>query len=115
AVFPSSLTGSFCMASPTTEIYPLSLHDALPISFIERDRLGIVKILEEILNTVPQSAQQHRRVHFAPTINTNVDDILVIELEIERSEEHTSELQSRENLVCRLLLEKKKINSNTGD
>ena len=31
-----------------------------------------------------------------------------------RSEEHTSELQSRENLVCRLLLEKKKRNSSTG-
>src|SRR5207302_10827876 len=37
-----------------------------------------------------------------------IDDVVVADLGIHRSEEHTSELQSRENLVCRLLLEKKK-------
>src|SRR4051812_49983214 len=63
----------------TTEIYTLSLHDALPIS---RD---------------PWSAatQPHRRTPVQP-------------LESRRSEEHTSELQSHVNLVCRLLLEKRK-------
>src|SRR6266700_8176710 len=63
----------------TTEIYTLSLHDALPIS--------------------DKTAGRRRR----PAALTNAIRRLVL-----RSEEHTSELQSRENLVCRLLLEKKK-------
>src|SRR5438046_9186441 len=65
-------------ASPTTEIYTLSLHDALPI-FEHRD--GMRKIL--------QALKLYRRG-------------------FQRSEEHTSELQSLTNIVCRLLLEKKK-------
>src|SRR6266704_6968342 len=60
----------------TTEIYTLSLHDALPISGPDRARIRYAKTL----------------AHHA----------------WERSEEHTSELQSRFDLVCRLLLEKKK-------
>src|SRR5438552_8732378 len=66
----------------TTEIYTLSLHDALPIfaTAFERQRRG---------------AQRLGRV--------------LVELNmISRSEEHTSELQSADHLVCRLLLEKKK-------
>src|SRR2546428_10318827 len=63
----------------TTEIYTLSLHDALPIS---RTREG---------TDARQSARgRERRAHGAV-----------------RSEEHTSELQSRSDIVCRLLLEKK--------
>src|SRR5256885_5970455 len=65
----------------TTEIYTLSLHDALPIS--HRRRLQW-HLLDEPRFGV-RAAQQFRR-----------------------SEEHTSELQSPCNLVCRLLLEKKK-------
>src|SRR6266480_7775764 len=68
----------------TTEIYTLSLHDALPI--LEADRLGR-----------PHRGRHARRVR-APVRR---DRLL-------RSEEHTSELQSHVNLVCRLLLEKKK-------
>src|SRR6266704_3837571 len=60
----------------TTEIYTLSLHDALPIS------------------------HRHRV--------TAHDDGHLAGRELDRSEEHTSELQSRFDLVCRLLLEKKK-------
>src|SRR6266704_6408592 len=60
----------------TTEIYTLSLHDALPIlPNANRDQLTV---------TLPGSANK-----------------------VPRSEEHTSELQSRFDLVCRLLLEKK--------
>src|SRR6266511_6437660 len=59
----------------TTEIYTLSLHDALPIS--------------TACSTCWCSCSRMRATQW-------------------RSEEHTSELQSRENLVCRLLLEKKK-------
>src|SRR6266511_2535890 len=68
--------------TPTTEIYTLSLHDALPISRRRVWRLDMLSSVRE-------------RVGFAN----------------ERSEEHTSELQSRENRVCRLLLEKKKNNT----
>src|SRR5438477_2078671 len=63
----------------TTEIYTLSLHDALPICF-----------------DVPTGYRP--RSNFRPSRNENTL----------RSEEHTSELQSHVNLVCRLLLEKKK-------
>src|SRR5206468_6757440 len=64
----------------TTEIYTLSLHDALPISLGE-----VVVLREEVVVVCAGAAVQHHR-----------------------SEEHTSELQSRSDLVCRLLLEKKK-------
>src|SRR5256885_12717943 len=78
----------------TTEIYTLSLHDALPICEIavdpvillferdrERENLGLREVAE---------VSGHKRTPI-----------------IRRSEEHTSELQSPCNLVCRLLLEKK--------
>src|SRR5690349_24002392 len=81
---------SFFVFNPTatTEIYTLSLHDALPIS---RDVLdGRFTWLEAgILD--PSEGTGPWVAHW------------------ERSEEHTSELQSRRDLVCRLLLEKKKI------
>src|SRR6266496_6678868 len=67
----------------TTEIYTLSLHDALPIYRPHRARTGR-----------RPGPPDHRRVR-----SPGADD---------RSEEHTSELQSRRDLVCRLLLEKKK-------
>src|SRR5436309_9833043 len=70
----------------TTEIYTLSLHDALPIS----PDLDVGQHLEE-------------RAHPAA-----YHGVVVHQEDRDRSEEHTSELQSRENLVCRLLLEKKK-------
>src|SRR5438132_8851493 len=68
-------------------IYPLSLHDALPISrggaIRDSERLGQLLLLGQ------NARQQDQRRHA-------------------RSEEHTSELQSHSDLVCRLLLEKKK-------
>src|SRR5436305_10661620 len=72
----------------TTEIYTLSLHDALPIS--RRDREG------------------DRARFLAPRFLRAEDPHPARSGEIGRSEEHTSELQSRPHLVCRLLLEKKK-------
>src|SRR2546427_5482705 len=71
----------------TTEIYTLSLHDALPISPGDR---GIF-----------QEALLSRDI----TVRFGAIEAL---LNWGRSEEHTSELQSQSNLVCRLLLEKKK-------
>src|SRR5438132_7129157 len=73
----------------TTKIYTLSLHDALPISM---------------------DAQLHRvdrRLGFVQNRGRK-PLILVQHGQQERSEEHTSELQSHSDLVCRLLLEKKK-------
>src|SRR2546429_10010535 len=78
----------------TTEIYTLSLHDALPIYphwftplFAELDRRG-----------TPYTRLHAERHTFDPGERPDRT----------RSEEHTSELQSRLHLVCRLLLEKKK-------
>src|SRR2546430_13198575 len=75
----------------TTEIYTLSLHDALPISFTQAKGFGI-----------PSRAR-------ILTVKTHLDRNTQFEVTVlSRSEEHTSELQSQSNLVCRLLLEKKK-------
>src|SRR5256885_12263048 len=76
----------------TTEIYTLSLHDALPIS---RAKPG------EAPHAGRQSSEQHLGI-----VDQRVDGR---DYQQRRSEEHTSELQSPCNLVCRLLLEKKKI------
>src|SRR5260370_15880350 len=72
----------------TTEIYTLSLHDALPISFRN------------------EAVQRHRKVFLTPISSRNRRHKNFSM----RSEEHTSELQSHLNLVCRLLLEKKNHN-----
>src|SRR3712207_8982791 len=79
----------------TTEIYTLSLHDALPISrhrAIRWHGLDLVSFREAI--------KRCDLGHFE-------DDELGTIMTAVRSEEHTSELQSRQYLVCRLLLEKK--------
>src|SRR5258708_13900075 len=69
----------------TTEIYTLSLHDALPIS-------------DSVLALAPSRSNSSQAMPSLSRFN----------LKFLRSEEHTSELQSPDHLVCRLLLEKKK-------
>src|SRR3712207_9367203 len=76
----------------TTEIYTLSLHDALPI-------YGVAGA-----DGLPQPRGHQLEQVVAAAVAQGVVDQLEA-----RSEEHTSELQSRQYLVCRLLLEKKKI------
>src|SRR3712207_7986261 len=78
----------------TTEIYTLSLHDALPIS-----EFSLVRFAGDAARAAAV---------YAGTTPLSADD--VAEAVLWRSEEHTSELQSRQYLVCRLLLEKKKNN-----
>src|SRR2546428_10225905 len=74
----------------TTEIYTLSLHDALPIcQLVPRADLSGARPAREHGRSARPGRGGADRVHA-------------------RSEEHTSELQSRSDLVCRLLLEKKK-------
>src|SRR5215469_18861229 len=79
----SILTFFFFNDTATTEIYTLSLHDALPIS--------------SGMESVPVLEVSHFRRFAVLDLFGRL-----------RSEEHTSELQSRRDLVCRLLLEKKK-------
>src|SRR2546430_11554657 len=75
----------------TTEIYTLSLHDALPICVTQLTRKG------------------------GQAMNWNPWKVAAIAMAlVMRSEEHTSELQSQSNLVCRLLLEKKKCTHRTS-
>src|SRR3712207_9430012 len=85
----------------TTEIYTLSLHDALPIF---RRTGGLLRQLDRELPVQAEAAE----VLVQPADRT-VLGLLVLQPRL-RSEEHTSELQSRQYLVCRLLLEKKKKN-----
>src|SRR3712207_7204383 len=81
----------------TTEIYTLSLHDALPI-------FRIAKVGRRD-NHVGDIFAQHFQA-FSRSIASRSVRLLLDAL---RSEEHTSELQSRQYLVCRLLLENKNI------
>src|SRR5690606_39279352 len=67
-----------------------------------------VQTLEDAIDDVLTLARQHRATE--PDLAVIVIDSVRRDVPPERSEEHTSELQSRENLVCRLLLEKKKKN-----
>src|SRR2546430_7499578 len=78
----------------TTEIYTLSLHDALPISQVSPDG----KWVAYDVSTPDLKA------------NKSTSAVMLVPAQGGRSEEHTSELQSQSNLVCRLLLEKKKKN-----
>src|SRR5437773_5930505 len=81
-------------AAPT-EIYTLSLHDALPISLAYR-KFSKVR------------AAERTKSHRVAQQSFELYEFLAARLKTPRSEEHTSELQSHHDLVCRLLLEKKK-------
>src|SRR5690242_21577568 len=99
------------IATATTDNYTLSLHDALPISPHQRNRRAPDSARElsrrsrepesEVDTTVGNLMDSDRAKLYTP-----IDDRL-------RSEEHTSELQSHVNLVCRLLLEKKNTSSHS--
>src|SRR5207247_10025323 len=88
SLLPSSSSLFFFFnAPPPTEIYTLSLHDALPICGPTQSHAEPPAARGGLIT------QQHGRI---------------VQRDESRSEEHTSELQSRVDLVCRLLLEKKK-------
>src|SRR3712207_8034098 len=100
--FVSSHIYFFFNDTATTEIYTLSLHDALPI-WGDRAAVGVDHVLGA-------HAAVERLVHVLVADDVGVArrarDERVVAIP-GRSEEHTSELQSRQYLVCRLLLEKK--------
>src|SRR3712207_8414411 len=92
----------FFKDTATTEIYTLSLHDALPICV-------------DIMFDVVAAAMPHIQSGTLKALATTgarrapqLPDVPTIGEAFMRSEEHTSELQSRQYLVCRLLLEKNK-------
>src|SRR3712207_9458235 len=90
----------------TTEIYTLSLHDALPIWMAEM-------VGEDTTQNQTARAAAAAPVQ-APVAGGLQGKVLALAkagTRGRRSEEHTSELQSRQYLVCRLLLEKKKNNT----
>src|SRR3712207_8836184 len=93
----------------TTEIYTLSLHDALPIS-PSAESLGhlqaYVARADHDGRARPGLFDEAEHTHAVAHVSDDEDAF-------ERSEEHTSELQSRQSLVCRLLLEKKNSRSIT--
>src|SRR2546427_9601740 len=91
----------------TTEIYTLSLHDALPIyaRLRRRPRWSGARARRRRSGT----PRPPRRA--ATTAAGGAANCLTCSRSPARSEEHTSELQSQSNLVCRLLLEKKKKNT----
>src|SRR5690606_41800465 len=104
------------LAPPSrTAIYPLSLHDALPISRPGARAASSTHHLRQHRNRSIQRGRwlmdQSVEVQVLPDrefLHRVTMTLLGDSRYSRRSEEHTSELQSRENLVCRLLLEKKK-------
>src|SRR5690606_40008156 len=96
--------------TPPTHIYTLSLHDALPILSSDRGLAGglNINLFKKVVKHVQQQQEQSIEVQFALIGQKAVSFFKNYGGKVlGRSEEHTSELQSRENLVCRLLLEKK--------
>src|SRR3712207_7781922 len=87
----------------TAEIYTLSLHDALPISRLDGALARDPEVLAEVPFVLGEVVVAVDGLEPRRLVRAHVAG--------QRSEEHTSELQSRQYLVCRLLLEKKKPHS----
>src|SRR5690606_42137494 len=108
-------SASFCDAAAATAIYTLSLHDRSSDLWRSDELIARYNDEEDVrdlidlalqLEDLTRNAGKHAGgVVIAPT---PLSDFCPLFAEHDRSEEHTSELQLRENLVCRLLLEKKK-------
>src|SRR5206468_10860282 len=100
---------------PASVIFPLSLHDALPICLVTSCTLFLSACRRFVLRGRPSC--NHTLELFEPLTQFGFLSRYLLLLErleqLERSEEHTSELQSRSDLVCRLLLEKKKDQTHT--
>src|SRR5690606_40045279 len=103
----------FLLATPPTSTYTLSLHDALPILLSAYMDDHFVRLCQtigkpELAQDARFATNRARVVHRAELMSVLRDALSHFDSDALRSEEHTSELQSRENLVCRLLLRKKK-------
>src|SRR5690606_39340552 len=104
SILARQLCFHFIIVLQSSSIYSLSLHDALPISYHHRGAQNVPEAFRFTLEAARRAETALAFERAAELYRT------AIELRGRlRSEEHTSELQSRENLVCRLLLEKKNI------
>src|SRR5947208_15702577 len=92
-LYPSCSSFFFFNDTATTEIYTLSLHDALPI------------LPGHNVNSRNDLGEPRKWNHLQKICRSSC---IIYPIKRLRSEEHTSELQSPDHLVCRLLLEKKK-------
>src|SRR5205085_9710396 len=106
-------TSSICTRSTPArpEISTLSLHDALPIlgdAGVNMETITTSEIKISVLVSRDQALAALRAVHAAFALDKEPNNGRPGDSGAHRSEEHTSELQSQSNLVCRLLLEKKK-------
>src|SRR5438309_7244319 len=96
----------FFHATATTEIYTLSLHDALPILLGPADTAVDLQVLDRL--QVDGDSFDVRELGLQARDDLVGAGVALAPRLERRSEEHTSELQSQFHLVCRLLLEKKK-------
>src|SRR5690606_42049933 len=96
-----------CPDAAADELCTLSLHDALPI-LLAAARLLCQRTLWLKDSGLPHTKEAAMCKWWAPKTAYDVIHQCLLSHGQYRSEEHTSELQSRENLVCRLLLEQKK-------
>src|SRR5207247_9955402 len=99
---------SFSHHPPTPDTYTPSLHDALPIYQAERRRPDPSHDPRAEVGEARSQVDPAEPQLLEPAQQRALDHPARDALRLVRSEEHTSELQSRVDLVCRLLLEKKK-------
>src|SRR5690606_41371345 len=104
-IITPSYTVFFSTVPPSSATYTLSLHDALPISFSDLKAFTRRRFSAVISILLSPLCTKGGRLDLSSQGGLEITSIISLS---SRSEEHTSELQSRENLVCRLLLEKKK-------
>src|SRR3712207_8510609 len=100
------------MEPAPTEFYPLSLRNAFPFYQLGPEPLAGGGVGRQEQPPPPpvlrrQRLRRRQRVDHAPRLGGGDEGDVVVRGQVGRSEEHTSELQSRQYLVCRLLLEKK--------
>src|SRR5699024_11820782 len=105
----------FCQHLPLTQFHTLSLHDALPIcpgshgSTFGGNPIAMAaakSVTSIIFETAFLKEVEEKAVYLAELLDEHIAPINGVKEIRQRSEEHTSELQSRFDLVCRLLLEK---------
>src|SRR5205823_9704946 len=102
------------LSPPPADLSTLSLHDALPILLLQLEGSGahalLPKIRERHVRRIDGrvARRQHEQQRRLRPLHAEDDGVGLRRLD-RRSEEHTSELQSLAYLVCRLLLEKKKL------
>src|SRR5260221_8734027 len=112
-LFPySTLFFFFFNDTATTEIYTLSLHDALPISMTAR-RLQRRKRQPQCSANVTTAQQLLKSADRKSTRLNSSHTVISYAVFCLKKKEHTSELQSHSDIVCRLLLEKKKTRKQT--